>query len=274
MCTFTAIATDQAPDRKDHDKKKIRICFNRDELRSRPPGENPEIFVLHDIQYIMPVDTQSGGTWIAINDAGIFFALLNVNPGLQGEDDEFTKSGNTEKTFLSRGTIIPSLIGLRNIADVKNKLKDIDVDRYPGFRLVFIDTHGMNTGYLRHDGINSELNCRRWNGQPVFYTSSGLGDEYVYDNRIKLFHKMFDGFDGNPLYEKKQDEFHSHQWKDKKDVSVNMERKNASTVSRSVIEIIDSHIKFIHYMPPFAPVPAVMEIETIRPSGITDSTSC
>src|SRR5512141_2725081 len=58
---------------------RLRIVFNRDERHTRQPGLPPELVACGSRLALMPRDRDGGGTWIAANDAGVGFALLNVN---------------------------------------------------------------------------------------------------------------------------------------------------------------------------------------------------
>src|SRR5688572_26484109 len=78
----------------------FRLACNRDELLTRPAALPPEVRMFRERRGAMPIDPTSGGTWIAVNDAGLAVALLNVNRrGPQKFSDR-----------TSRGRIIPSLL--------------------------------------------------------------------------------------------------------------------------------------------------------------------
>ena len=209
----------------------------------------------------MPIDVVSGGTWIGINDAGLFFSLLNVNVCGVNEKLEERDALTDFNPYGSRGIIIPPLLACDSFHEINAIIEKLKVKNYRPFRLVFIDSVSMNSGYLRWDGRDKEWNVLRWEGRPLFYTSSELGDDCVFSPRVNLFNDFFKDFDFSERYELMQNKFHSHFWKDKRDVSVNMERDNALTVSRSIVEIFNSHIKFKHYMPPFSDNPFVREMD-------------
>ena len=55
------------------------MACNRDELLTRGAALAPSIRLPGERRVTMPVDPDSGGTWIAASDAGLVFTLLNVN---------------------------------------------------------------------------------------------------------------------------------------------------------------------------------------------------
>src|SRR5690349_16175849 len=67
MCTVSIIFTGD----------RIRLACNRDEQVSRPMACPPEVRTFGSNVAAMPIDPQSDGTWIGVNDAGVMMALLN-----------------------------------------------------------------------------------------------------------------------------------------------------------------------------------------------------
>ena len=202
----------------------FRLACNRDELRSRPTGQRPVTKPFGNRQAVFPLDPQSNGTWVAVNDAGLTFALLNANPprrlDLSDEPDRH-----------SRGLIIPSLLHCFDADEAYELAAEIDPRRFPLFRLVICD--GVFWADIRSDGWDVTPSIQRFNGSPLMFTSSGLGDHVVERPRRELFDRMVrpDPCPGT------QDAFHSHEWPDQPQLSVTMTRDDARTVSRTVIEV-------------------------------------
>ena len=217
---------------------KIRIGFNRDESRRRPIARPPEERRFGDRRALMPIDPVSDGTWIAVNDAGLAVALLNV----YDEPAAGRSAGVEGRSLLSRGGIIPSLMHDGSAEAALREIHRIDPARYPPFRLVFVDP-GM-TGQVQADGTNLYEVHARLSATPQLFTSSGLGDEFVDPPRRKLFHEYFrPGSDGAA----QQDAFHRHQWPDRPQFSVCMSRAEARTVSYTIVEIEPPHIAMTYF---------------------------
>jgi hypothetical protein len=200
----------------------LRVACNRDELVTRAAALPPVRLTAGNRQAVMPLDPQSGGTWIAVNDAGIVFALLNATP--------VTPSSLTPSP-VSRGTIIPGLVGCATVAEALARAAALRADRFQPFKLLLFDRYQLvecwpDAGRLRHR--------RSFLSGAVMRTSSGLGDAIVAGPRRTLFRRVFE----EPIDPRcAQDLFHQHRWPGHEAISVNMDRSGARTVSHTVIEI-------------------------------------
>jgi hypothetical protein len=172
----------------------------------------------------MPMDPQSGGTWIAANSAGVVLATLNVN-----SSNRAVAYGNT-----SRGRIIPMLMGAESADDAVDAAKQLDHREFAPFRLVAIDRASVAS--LRFDGDRTTIESNVIL-EPAMFTSSGLGDAFVEAPRRALFRQMIWAIESQSSA---QDAFHRHRWADRPHLSVNMIRPGARTVSRTNVEI-DNH---------------------------------
>lgn len=66
MCTLTFIPKPRG----------FLLAMNRDDRYSRPPAIAPDVYQSGSQQALYPVEPGSG-TWIAVNQAGLAFAILN-----------------------------------------------------------------------------------------------------------------------------------------------------------------------------------------------------
>jgi len=216
----------------------VRLAFNRDELRGRPPGLPPSRRRFGPRQAIMPIDPVSGGTWIAMNDAGLAMAVMNVYP--VPRIDEADEPAAARRN--SRGAIIPSLLHCATIHAAAKTACRLEVSRYPLFRLLLVD----RTACLEvlSDGRQARVRDHGCIDRPLFFTSSGLGDQVVDPPRRALFEASFVA--GRDLVGE-QDAFHRHVWPDQTRLSVCMSRDEARTVSHTVIELRPSIGWFTYY---------------------------
>jgi len=201
----------------------LRLVANRDELRARPPALPPSVSNSGPLRVLAPTDPASGGTWIAVNDAGLSIALLNVN-----------RDGDTAPEFpRSRGGIVPALMQCRTLAEVEALASAIDSSMYSPFRLVVVhagDGHLLEMSPATHGARRYELS------RPHMFTSSGLGDHHVEPPRRELFEATVLNGNSDDVLER-QEGFHAHRWADRPAVSVHMSRADAWTVSRTVVDI-------------------------------------
>lgn len=219
MCTVTIVPVSGGTD------PHIRIACNRDESRARPIATSPVTRELRGTRAIMPIDPVSNGTWIGVNEIGIAAVLLNVNLG-DGRSSRL--SGNR----MSRGEIVPGVLGAGSIADAWRSMLSIDARRYPPFRLIMLSTSTIAQAYS--DGRSLCVLRRATSRLPMMFTSSGLGDSVVEPPRRALFGQMF-ARDGDVVGQ--QTSFHCHSWPNLRHLSVCMERPEARTVSHTVIDL-------------------------------------
>lgn len=222
MCTVSVIPIGRVPGG-------FRLAINRDELVNRPRAEPPAVVeTWTGRRALRPIDTQSGGTWVAANDAGLVLALLNRNVG-----------GPPAMRRLSRGLIIPALVGLERAAEAIERLGGMDLSEFAEFRLVAADADWVLAAVWDGAGLSVE----RGPLAPVCFASSGLGDERVRP-RVELFREMVSSRGATPSV---QDEFHRHRWADRPEVSVMMERPGARTVSMTVVESDGAGVEMRYY---------------------------
>jgi hypothetical protein len=222
MCTVSAIPLAGG----------FRLVCNRDELLTRPRALPPQARRFGAREGLMPVDPQSDGTWIAVNDAGAAMAILNVNarsfPDAHGDR-------------CSRGQVIPALLHCEDVGQVLEAAQELDPLQFPPFRLVVLD--GRRTGEICFDGWGMKVSSLPFDGAPLMWTSSGLGDSLVEHPRHALFDAMVRAAN---LSSQRQDAFHQHQWPDRPHLSVMMSRADARTVSQTVIDMTQVEARLIY----------------------------
>ena len=220
MCTVTVLPRSLLSSEASDDQVLLRVVCNRDELTTRAPALPPTMWTAGPRRALMPIDRHSGGTWIAANDAGLVFVLLNTN-------DVASASAGP----VSRGTIIPMLVGCMTVSRALAQAQLIRADRFAPFRLLIIDRHEIVDCRPRADRIQHRRSSLRG---AILRTSSGLGDAVVAGPRRELFrHMVSEACDARAA----QDEYHGHQWPGREAISVNMRRDDAATVSRTVVEV-------------------------------------
>ena len=217
MCTLTLVP---------HGEGRYRLAFNRDELTSRPAARPPQRLRFGGRTALLPIDPTSGGTWLAVNDAGLALALLNVNPSPPAE--------GPARGRRSRGTIIPALLGSPTLAASLAGAARLDPSDYSPFRLVVFGRGEV--AEVRSDGERFDTRRARV-AAPLLFTSSGLGDALVEGPRRRLFEEML-GPGGDIAA--RQDAFHHHSWPGRTHLSVCMRRDGARTVSHAVLDLNDT----------------------------------
>lgn len=196
----------------------LRLMMNRDELRTRPRALAPAIHSFAPRSILMPLDPTSQGTWIGINDRGIYAALLNLT-----EPDHLASSENPGR---SRGTIIPTILQNSTLTQARTAAQTFLLDGYTPFRLLIGSLDGAYLLHSRAGSIDSLM-------LPALLTSSGLGDHLVHPPRVDLFARTL----ARDLSPQSQDAFHHSVFPQQHHLSVLMDRADARTVSITTLEL-------------------------------------
>lgn len=243
-----------------------RVVMNRDEQRTRPHAYPPRVIDASP-RCLMPTDPQSGGTWIAASDAGLVFALLNVNPPTT------PAASSTPIVRLSRGIIIPHLARLTSIPQAAAAALALDFDRFPPFRLIITDGQQLIelVSSLTGPTINHIPRLR----SPFFATSSGLGDHLVEPPRREHFNRLFTTANANDWLER-QESFHLARYDEAPQLGVLMSRAEASTVSITCVDLTPTQIvmryhtvddQFDHRQPRVPPSAHTLKLDRAAPKS-------
>lgn len=141
----------------------FRLAMNRDEKRSRVAALPPAVFRRGHRRAVYPSEP-NGGTWLAINDAGLCLALLNWHR------IECEPEGKLE----SRGRIIPALIGAPDIRAVGRELRKMGLERVRPFRLIAADARRQTVTEWQWN--TSTLVARRHGWRIGHWFSSGYDE--------------------------------------------------------------------------------------------------
>lgn len=201
----------------------LRLMTNRDEHRSRARALHPALRETPGgVTALWPLDPVGAGTWVAANEHGVVFTLLNGNPRpmppLPSPD-----------RLRSRGGLIPALVHAQRAAEAGAMLRADELGDFAPFRLVAADGAGVIDAVWDRLGLTISRRAL----QPVCYVSSGLGDDLVAQ-RLALFGLWMEE---RGVSRASQDAFHEHRWPDKPEISVMMARADARTVSVTSVEV-------------------------------------
>lgn len=229
MCTVSLVPHDDF----------LRVVCNRDERRTRPPALAPRLVRLKrpggigsgELVSLLPIDPVGGGTWIAVNDAGLVLALLNRSVAIG--------AGKLAAPPGSRGTVIPHAMSARSVPEALDLAEGLGPTRYEPFRLVA--AQGRLVGVLTSDGRSVRRDLRTLDA-PLVFTSSSLGDAFVEAPRVRLFEAMVLSGSRSGWLEA-QDRFHRHRWPDRPELSVWMARSDARTVSRTIVDATGNGVR-------------------------------
>jgi hypothetical protein len=212
----------------------VRLACNRDEQHTRPAALPPVRRRFGSRWAVYPTDPVGDGTWVAVNDTGLALALLNANPELGGQGKRVPER--------SRGAVIPGLLSCANLPEALEKALTFDAGLCAPFRLVLCGQGEV--AELRSCGERLRLLRRVALTAPCLFTSSGLGDAIVEGPRRRLFEACFGPADDWP---ERQDAFHRHSWPDRPHLSVCMRRRDARTVSYTVVTFGPETVSLLYH---------------------------
>jgi len=173
---------------------------------------------------------------VGVNDVGLAAALLNRTAGLSAAGES--------RSLCSRGLIAPQLLDSPSALEALETARSLNPARFNPFCVVLVDRTAA--GIVMSDGSSLFVEALDL-GRPRMLTSSGLGDDVVEAPRRRLFERLVSRRHPR-LWSTAQDRFHAHQWPSRADISVQMERLDARTVSRTTI-IATSRLTSLDYLP-------------------------
>lgn len=107
------------------------ISANRDEALDRPAGP-PQLWpagVVADRAVLAPRDLRAGGTWLGLNDAGLFVGITNRRAPLH-------------PARRSRGELVFAALGAADPAEAHARVLSLDPRAYNPFHLLLADRRG------------------------------------------------------------------------------------------------------------------------------------
>ena len=213
---------------RDIAKKEFGIGFNRDESIKRKPSFDPVEENTNGIKILYPVDGDYGGTWIGVSSKNKIYALLNL----------YEANLKILRNPKSRGFFVKNL--LKEEIDFDYFTKENLLIYYP-FRILEV-TLGF-TRILSWDGenVNSTQNEVPWS---VVASSFVLGKE-AEEVRSKTFMEEFLK-DETTNFETISSAFLTCHLPEKGAKSPCMHRREAHTVSNTIISIKDDKIKLLY----------------------------
>lgn len=176
-----------------------QVFFNRDEQKGRALAQSPKYFNDLGVKYLMPVDPVGGGSWIAMNQAGLSLCLLN-----------YYQQQPPGKDLISRGLLVKSLVSHTSLTKIRYALNKLPLQRYAAFTLLVFPSHlTAQTG---------DVYAVRWDGNelttitavsPMVSSSVALSEVTNYredhHNSILLQHQvLFSGAGCNDELETKK----------------------------------------------------------------------
>ncbi|MGI9255649.1 MAG: NRDE family protein [Salinispira sp.] len=168
MCTLTYF-----PEQLEPEHSARWIFFNRDEQRSRLPAQAPVLFRGSDTNYLMPLDPESGGSWMGLSGNGFFVCVINNYPDLP-------RTGFVPRAGFAEGQAFPRSRGLI-IRDILN------AGTFPDIRVLeeILRKHNYAPFFLAAFAVNRS-GIWEWNGKRIRQSVvSGVRQAGILSSNLK-----------------------------------------------------------------------------------------
>lgn len=225
MCTVSYIPT--GPD-------SFVLASNRDEITTRKKAKVPGIQSSNGVKCIWPVDGKAGGTWIAVNEFGCAFTLMN----------DYQSDIPERNNLKSRGIIIPDIAGSKSPQQVSERLAALHKLPFAPFRLLMVDARNGVTIWHYNGKTLQEKNEGFGAG---LWVSAGKHEAQVLDRRRMVFEDFLEkDFDDNVMRLKA---LHTSKLPEPGPYAISMEYEHVQTVSATIIDVHPGEAIRTHYMP-------------------------
>ena len=212
------------------------LGMNRDEKLSRPKGLAPQIDLSAGRRVVFPSEP-GGGTWIALNDVGVTFALINWYP----------PNLLVENNSISRGTVVNSLAGQVSAEAAGTILAQLALRQINPFRLIGVFPGPMEIIEWRWNLLTLERIAHPW--ETGIWISSSFNEPEAQHARESVFtNALRQRLSGNPRWLRRLHRSHSPA---RGPFSICMHRKDASTVSYTEVAVSKHYAKMRYH--PVAP---------------------
>ncbi len=202
------------------------LTSNRDEKIHRYTFV-PEVYKLAHINYIAPKDQKASGTWVALDDKGTYYCLLN------GGFKKHVSKGNYRQ---SRGQIILDAL---QIDDFNTFYREYSFENIEPFTLIVYQNETLYE--LVWDGMHKNVNILNAN-EPHIWSSATLYTQQEVELKRQRFNDLFK--EGIPP-KKQVIELHKL---DKKQKGFLLKRKDETkTVSISQLHKQGEHLFFDYW---------------------------
>jgi hypothetical protein len=152
------------------------LAMNRDESRRRAPGLPPSETTRHGRRILSPSEP-GGGTWIAVNDTGVTFALINW----------YAVPAPENSKPVSRGRVVNAVSPATLPVPAQSRLGQLPLKQIKPFRLIGIFPAAREIIEWRWDGRQLVARPARWKLQQ--WISSGLDEPTAQRLRGSTFRR-------------------------------------------------------------------------------------
>lgn len=215
-----------------HTATGYELFCNRDERHTRPLAWPPRLRERHGVRFIAPIDGESGGTWIGVNQYGLTLALLNRYDVLAGPPRE---------EYLSRGWLLLELLDSVAPLHVQQRLQARRLTAFQPFTLAAVAV-SEPACLFQWDGCQLTIEDKA-EAQLPLTSSSFATAEVVAERRAQFAQLPLNADHSSSVLAN----YHQSHTPAPGAFSVCMHRDNAQTVSYSHIQVAAAQITFNYF---------------------------
>jgi uncharacterized protein with NRDE domain len=209
------------------------LLFNRDEKLTRKHATRPSVSTTAGIRFLAPIDGNSGGTWIAVNEFGVTLGLLN-GANLTGTETPGVHSK-------SRGLLILEVMAAPSADAACTLVRATDLSEFQPFTLIALDRF-QPARLIEWNGSRTTFMPSANSKMPL--TSSSFNTEIVRKSRRLEFDRLVglrDNINISKLFE-----YHRSHGPACGAYSPCTHRADAETMSFSHIHVTPSDVRFLY----------------------------
>jgi hypothetical protein len=197
------------------------LGMNRDEQRTRAIGRPPAERRVGDLRLLAPAEP-SGGTWIATDETGITWALINW----------YSIPARARGAIQSRGNVIPGVAAAREPGEASERLRQLPLGQTHPFRLIGVFPAREEVFEWRWNLEALRTIAHDW--RPGVWISSGHDEAGAQQTRGNFFQRAVDQPDaGSAAWLQR---LHASHAPEPGPYSICMHRDDAVTVSYTQVE--------------------------------------
>src|SRR5262245_17507671 len=207
------------------------LAMNRDEKLARRSGLSPSLRILENRRVICPSEF-SGGTWIALNDAGVSLALINW----------YSVPERVTNSPITRGLVVSSSIAAEHPTSVQTILADLPLEQINAFRLIGVFPSTGEIAEWRWDLNALERKDHPWETQ--HWISSGFDEPAAQHERNRTFQRALKQKSAGSLNWLRR--LHRSHAPQRGPFSICIHRADAATVSYTEVLVLGREARLLH----------------------------
>jgi len=210
----------------------VLLC-NRDERRTRKPAAGPRLAERHGVRFVAPVDGDHGGSWIGVNQLGLWLCRWNRYGDWNAQANQ---------SYTSRGLLLLDLLDCQHPECVLARVAGMELQNFQPFTMAVLAV-GKPAMLIEWTGFECLVQHDAELQMPLTSSSTKQPDIHaVRHQHLQQTISVTGKFDRDLLWE-----FHRSHLPAAGPYSVCMHRDDAATASLSVVTVTRDAVQFVYH---------------------------